>query len=91
MDLDGVRLAVGEACSNAVVHAYGTGPAGTIRLRAEAGADGLVVEVADSGQGLRPRPDSPGMGLGLPLMAKLTRAIDVTHPDEGGTVVRLIF
>ncbi len=92
LDLDGIRLAVAEACTNAVVHGYADEAAsGTIRVRAEMADEGFVVEVSDDGGGLRPRPDSPGMGLGLPLMARLTKALDVQYPDAGGTTVRLIF
>jgi PAS domain S-box-containing protein len=90
-DLEAVRLAVGEACANAVMHAYGEDEEGAIVLRAVATPDGLVFEVVDEGVGTRPRPDSPGIGLGMPLMAKLTRSLDVTRGDEGGTVVRLAF
>jgi len=91
MDVDGVRLAVSEAVSNAVIHAYRSDDPGTVRLRAEAVDGRLVVEVTDEGGGLMPRPDSPGMGLGLPLMAKLTRELEVMHPEQGGTTVRLVF
>lgn len=98
VDLDAVRLAVGEACANVVMHAYrATTAPGEIHLRALAVADpegersGLVVEVRDEGCGPAPRTDSPGLGLGLPLMARLTRELQVLDREPAGTLVRLTF
>ena len=74
MDEDGigaVRLAVSEAATNAVVHAYRESD-GQLQVHAHVAAGELVVVVADKGSGLAPRPDSPGLGLGMPLMATVT-------------------
>ena len=92
IDPAAVRLAVGEACANAVVHAYRreTEP-GEIHLRAIAIEGGLVVEVRDDGCGPAPRDDSPGLGLGLPLMARLTKELQVLARAPSGTLVRLVF
>jgi two-component sensor histidine kinase len=58
----GVALAVSEACSNVVIHAYaGTDP-GELHVRAEATAGRLTVAVGDRGKGMCPRSDSPGIG-----------------------------
>ena len=92
LDLDAVRLAVGEACANAVVHAYrDQEEPGTVRLRATVGDEGLVVEVSDEGCGPMPRSDSPGLGLGLMLMGRLSRKLDVSHREPSGTLVRMVF
>jgi PAS domain S-box-containing protein len=96
VDLDAVRLAVGEACANVVLHAYrATTATGDIHLRAQAVSDGdrtgLVVEVRDDGCGPTPRTDSPGLGLGLPLMARLTRELQILDREPTGTLVRLSF
>ncbi|MDX6664264.1 MAG: hypothetical protein QOG68_470, partial [Solirubrobacteraceae bacterium] len=48
-------------------------------------------EVRDEGCGPTPRTDSPGLGLGLPLMARLTRELQVLDRDPTGTLVRLTF
>lgn len=86
-----VALAVGEACANAVVHAYGDDGPGVLRVTADITADGLEVTVADEGHGMTPRPESPGLGLGLPLMAALTSAIEVRATSTGGTEIWMVF
>ena len=96
--VDAVRsdlaLAVGEACANVVVHAYPPGDVGPLVVSAEPAAGGaeLVVIVADQGQGMVPRPDSPGLGLGLPLIANLTDRLEISDGPEGvGTELVMAF
>ena len=61
-------------------------------VTAERPADeGLVVIVEDSGDGLKPRSDSPGMGLGLALIAQLAQTFKVSSPAGGGTHVCMSF
>src|SRR4051812_6773318 len=92
LDLEALRLAVGEACTNVVVHAYRDQDApGAVHVRAVAGETGLVVEVWDDGCGPSPRGDSPGLGLGLPLMARLSREMEISGREPRGTKVRLVF
>jgi anti-sigma regulatory factor (Ser/Thr protein kinase) len=86
-----VRLAVSEALTNAVVHGYREGATGELRVRARTRAGSLEVVVQDSGIGPKPRLDSPGLGLGLPLIAALTSDSSVTTAADGGTVVRMTF
>ena len=89
---DDVRLAVSEAVTNAVLHAYPQDAGGEVRLVTCAEPERLVVVVRDWGpQGMRPRPDSPGMGVGLPTMATLADLFNVETPDDGGTLIRLHF
>src|ERR1044071_7534557 len=65
--LGDVRLAVSEAATNAVLHAYRDRDPGQIRVDARVLDDGrLRIVVEDDGFGPLPRPDSPGLGLGLP-------------------------
>jgi PAS domain S-box-containing protein len=92
VDPAAVRLAVGEACANAVVHAYrnADGP-GSIQLRVRRTDAGLIVEVRDDGCGPSPRTDSPGLGLGVPLMARLSRELQILDRDPAGTLVRMTF
>jgi serine phosphatase RsbU (regulator of sigma subunit)/anti-sigma regulatory factor (Ser/Thr protein kinase)/PAS domain-containing protein len=91
IDLEDVRLAVGEACANVVVHAYRDGAEGEIHLRALVADQGLVVEVRDDGCGPGPRNDSPGLGLGLPMMSQLVRELQVLGREPTGTLVRMWF
>jgi anti-sigma regulatory factor (Ser/Thr protein kinase) len=92
--LSAIQLAVSEAVTNAIQHAYAAvSVPGRILVTAEpVGAASVCVIVADEGQGMRPRPDSPGLGLGLPLIAQLTQGFDV-HLGEGGrgTELRMRF
>ena len=89
---ENVALAVGEACANVVVHAYPPDDVGVLILEAEVRGDELVVRVSDLGQGMVPRPDSPGMGLGLPLIANVTDRMEIRDGPGGvGTTVELGF
>ena len=83
-DLTAVQLAVSEAATNAVVHAYREGEPGELTVAARQVDDSLEVTVSDDGVGMRPRPDSPGLGLGLPLIAQLTQTFEVASPEAGG-------
>jgi serine/threonine-protein kinase RsbW len=85
-----VKLAVTEACTNVVVHAYPNGE-GPITLRATVDAGVLRVVVADEGRGILPRADSPGLGLGLPLIATLAESLELGTGDNEETEVRMTF
>src|SRR3954453_12870938 len=86
-----VRLAVSEAATNALIHGCARSEDGTkIHVEAEEVGGELVIGIADDGDGMRPRPDSPGLGLGLSLMATLSDRLEIV-PGEPGTTVRLAF
>ena len=79
-----ISIAVTEACTNAVLHAY-PDSTGDYEVFAWAEPDKLVVAVRDHGQGI-----SAGLGLGMPLM--LAIADEVNFVSEGGiTEVRMSF
>jgi serine/threonine-protein kinase RsbW len=86
-----VALAITEAATNAVVHAYRDGMAGTMRIVACAREDGLVVVVRDYGCGMQPNPDSPGLGLGLSVIGAVAHEMNIERPDDGGTRIRIHF
>jgi serine/threonine-protein kinase RsbW/stage II sporulation protein AB (anti-sigma F factor) len=88
---DDVALAVSEALTNAVVHAYRDRAEGQIRVVACDEPDRLVVVVRDYGCGMSPRHDSPGLGLGLPLMTRTASMTNIEMPADGGTRVRMHF
>ena len=88
--LSDIKLAVTEACTNVVVHAYpeGEGPMG---LRASIEGRQLALVVIDRGRGIVPRPDSPGLGLGLPLIATLAESLELGTGLSEETEVRMTF
>jgi anti-sigma regulatory factor (Ser/Thr protein kinase) len=87
-----VALAVSEAITNAVLHAYRDGDAGDVRVVACAEPDRLVVVVRDYGCGMKPNPESPGLGLGLSVIGRLVTELNIERPDEGGgTRLRMCF
>jgi serine/threonine-protein kinase RsbW len=89
--LDAVRIAVTEAVSNVVVHGYRDAREGSFTMAIAADNGSLRVTVRDAGCGIRPHADSPGAGLGLPLIARLAESVSVTSPPDGGTEVAMTF
>lgn len=90
--LTGVRLAVSEAVANAVLHGYRDGAAGEVTVLAETEDSRLDVVVSDEGCGMSPHLDSPGAGLGLPLIAELADSMSVQPGRTGqGTVLSMTF
>lgn len=85
-----VKLAVSEAVSNVVRHAYNGRDPGRVVATADVDDGTLRIVIADSGRGMAPRSDSPGLGLGLPLMAHLADTIDVIRTDPG-TEIHMTF
>jgi anti-sigma regulatory factor (Ser/Thr protein kinase) len=73
--VDDMRLAVTEACTNVVRHAYVD--EGTIDVVVRPKGSALEIVVSDTGRGIGPSPDTDGPGLGLPLIAALTDSLEV--------------
>jgi anti-sigma regulatory factor (Ser/Thr protein kinase) len=86
-----IRLAVSEALTNVIEHAYRDGKPGQVHLDAAVGAGELRVLVADDGAGLRPYNGHSGLGLGLPLIARVSEALMIVTRPSGGTEVRMRF
>lgn len=89
--LEAVRLAASEAVTNAVMHAYQDGERGTVQVSASYVENEVWLLVADAGKGLRPRANSPGLGLGLALIAQLADEFQILSRGSGGTELRLRF
>jgi serine/threonine-protein kinase RsbW len=92
VDIDAVELAVSEAVANVAVHAYrgeqGSDDApGRVRVSARIDGDDLRVVVSDDGVGMAPRADSPGLGLGLPLIAELSDGLEIEQRPTGSRMV----
>ena len=83
--IEAVLLASGEACTNAIEHAYGPGEQ-TFELEGARDGDDIVLEIRDSGQWRAPRGQNRGRGLGL--METFMDEVEVT-PSETGTAVRM--
>jgi serine/threonine-protein kinase RsbW/stage II sporulation protein AB (anti-sigma F factor) len=90
--LGDLELAVSEVVTNAVLHAYVEQEPGDVEVLAEREPDnGLKVTVSDRGRGICPRTDSPGLGLGLPLVARLATSFEMQSPPGGGSRVCMHF
>jgi serine/threonine-protein kinase RsbW len=87
--VNAARLAASEAASNAVIHAYRE-HAGDLRLEAHVADGELHLVIADDGDGLAPRADSPGLGLGLPIIAQMSKRFEIVSGPEG-TEIHLAF
>lgn len=89
-----INLAVSEAATNAILHAYrdrAEADAGDVRVLVQHADDILDVSICDHGVGMSPRADSPGMGLGLCLMAHEANSFEIRTSPDGGTEVFLRF
>ena len=89
--LEGIRLAVSEAVSNAVLHAYDDSR-GEIHVTAAVVPGELWILIADDGFGLRAeRTENRGLGLGLGWMAQFSDGLTLLTRSSGGLEVRLRF
>jgi serine/threonine-protein kinase RsbW len=88
--LSDMKLAVTEACTNVVIHAYPDGE-GPMEVVAWIEEERLSVVVRDEGRGMLPRADSPGLGLGLPLIATLAESLELGKGADEATEVRMSF
>ena len=84
-----VQLAVTEAAANVVMHAYADAT-GELTVTAVVEDGELAIVIGDSGLGFDERRDSPGLGVGLSLIATVAEQLRiVTNP--GGTQIRMTF
>jgi serine/threonine-protein kinase RsbW len=89
--VEDMRLAVTEACTNVVRHAYDDGDSGTIDVVVQPNGDQLDVIVSDRGRGMGPSPDIDGPGLGLPLIAALADSIELGAAPVRGNRLKMSF
>jgi serine/threonine-protein kinase RsbW/stage II sporulation protein AB (anti-sigma F factor) len=90
--LTAVKLAVSEAVTNSVVHAYVGAPRpGEVRVQACVYEHEVHITVSDDGCGMVPRLDSPGLGVGLPFIAQTADTLDIAHNAGGGAELRMTF
>jgi serine/threonine-protein kinase RsbW len=88
-----LKLAVTEACSNAIRHAYAEEGGGHVFVRFELADESVVVQVADDGHGFQISPidflEPREVGMGLAIIQALTDELDISVGNGGhGTLVR---
>ena len=88
--LHAIRLAVSEAVTNAVRHAY-RGETGLVYVTAAQVPGEFVVLVSDDGCGYQTPAENPGFGWGLAVIADATDEFVITERGSGGTEVRMRF
>jgi serine/threonine-protein kinase RsbW len=80
-----IVLAVDEACTNCIDHAYSAADTGIIRIEAELSGGQVGVNVVDFGVWRAPAY-SPTRGRGLPIIQALSTRVDVVTSADGTTV-----
>ena len=90
-----LKLAVTEACANAVRHAYPEGVDGTVAVRISVEGRSVTVEVEDAGRGVeadRVREWDPTdlqeHGMGFSIIRSVTDGFELDASEAGGTIVR---
>jgi serine/threonine-protein kinase RsbW len=85
-----IALAVSDAATNVVMHAYRGETSRPLRVEADFEDGDLEVVVADEGAGLRPRR-SPGMGAGLGVIAETCDEFVVREREPAGVELWMRF
>lgn len=92
-----VKLALTEACSNSIRHAYADGGAGAVEIRYELTDDRLAIEVSDEGGGFDPEalhagePELDEGGLGIAIIRAVTDELQIVPRAAGpGSCLRFI-
>ena len=89
--VEDMRLAVTEACTNVVRHAYRDDEDGEIEVLIRPDGDRLELVVSDRGQGFGPSADVAGPGLGLPLIAALADSVELQELPLRGNRIAMSF
>ena len=91
-----LKLALTEACTNSVRHAYENGREGNVEIVYELQPDRLVIEVGDEGAGFEPFDDSNGHdeleegGLGIEIIRALADEVEIGTREQGGSRLRFV-
>ena len=89
--VEDLRLAVTEACTNVVRHAYPADVPGSVEIAIVPTEDTVRVMVSDRGRGIGSSSDTTGPGLGLPLIAAIADEVDLQAVPGGGSRVAMTF
>jgi serine/threonine-protein kinase RsbW len=92
-----LKLAITEACSNSVRHAYTDRTIGTVEVEYELRGDRLAVEVADDGSGFELEQEEPGAnglsegGLGIAIIRAIADEFEIgSRADGTGSRLRFV-
>jgi serine/threonine-protein kinase RsbW len=92
-----LKLALTEACTNSVRHAYANGREGSVEIVYELQPDRLVIEVGDEGAGFEPAAGVNGHddeleegGLGIEIIRALADEVEIGRREEGGSRLRFV-
>ena len=92
-----LKLALTEACTNSVRHAYANGREGNVEIVYELQPDRLVIEVGDEGAGFELMEDGNGHGgeleeggLGIEIIRALADEVEIGSREEGGSRLRFV-
>jgi serine/threonine-protein kinase RsbW len=89
--VEDLRLAVTEACTNVVRHAYPADIPGPVEISIVPSEDVVSVIVSDHGRGIGSSSDTNGPGLGLPLIAALSHSFEIEQVPDNGARLRMSF
>lgn len=90
--VEDVKIAVTEACTNAVRHAYDGGAPGAMEVSAWIDGDRLVVTVCDDGAGFAGEPGAASpAGVGLVAIRALAREVGLRERPGGGAEIAMSF
>jgi serine/threonine-protein kinase RsbW len=94
--LHDLKLALTEACTNSVKHAYEDG-SGSVDIVYELHSDRLAVEVGDAGTGFEQRAAAGNGvdeleegGLGIAIIRALTDEVEIAEREGGGSRLRFV-
>jgi serine/threonine-protein kinase RsbW len=95
--LSDLKLALTEACTNSVRHAYREGRSGTVEIDYQIEPDRLVVEVTDEGAGFQPgerardgNGDLSEGGLGIAIIRAVADEVEIGERESGGSRLRFV-
>jgi serine/threonine-protein kinase RsbW len=94
--LHDLKLALTEACTNSVRHAYHNEGRGSVDIVYELRGDRLAVEVGDAGAGFDPGVATNDVekleegGLGIAIIRAVTDEVEIAEREGGGSKLRFV-
>jgi len=94
--VDDLRIAVGEACANAVIANEEASPDSPVSINWSLEDEQIVIEVGDRGQGFDPQNSDRDedfqarMNLSKALLESLVDSCEVAQRSDGGMCARLV-